>query len=146
MVTISELELMNRWILAAAIVSMLTFFIHVFGGGPEIHVPVLESSLSIELKAVLSVVWHGVSAMLLINSGALLVAARSSDYRLPLVALVSAQNLAFAVLFVFYGLAHLGTLLLMPQWLIFLALTGLSLAGLRSGPPKNSIGQLEKTP
>ena len=124
-------NVMNKLILSAAMLSVLTLFAHVFGGGPEIHVPVLESSLSLELKAVLSVVWHAITAMLLINSVALFLAAKSQYSQKTLVLFVSVQYLAFAALFVFYGFTHLGTLLLMPQWSVFLLMPALAFAGLR---------------
>ncbi len=33
---------MNKLVLSAGMLSVLTLFAHVFGGGPEIHVPVLR--------------------------------------------------------------------------------------------------------
>ena len=120
--------------------SVLTLFAHIFGGGPEIHVPVLESDLPLELKAILSVIWHAVTAVLVINSVALFLAARSKSVAKMLVLFVSSQYLLFAALFVFYGITHLGTLLPMPQWSVFLLMPALALAGLR---PRNT-GQVEK--
>lgn len=122
---------MNKLILSAAILSALTLFAHVFGGGPEIHVPVLESNLPLELKAILSVVWHIVTAVLVINSMALFLAARPKSVAKMLVLFVSSQYLLFAALFVFYGITQLGTLLPMPQWSVFLLIPALALAGLR---------------
>ncbi len=122
---------MNKLILSAGILSVLTLFAHVFGGGPEIHIPVLESDLSLELKAILSVVWHAVTAVLVINSVALFLAAKSKGAEKMLVVFVSSQYLALAILFLFYGITHLGTLLLMPQWSVFLLMPALALAGLR---------------
>ncbi len=122
---------MNKLILCAGILSVLTLCAHVFGGGPEIHIPVLESDFSLELKASLSVVWHAVTAVLIINSVALFLAAKSKGAEKMLVVFVSSQYLAFAALFIFYGITHLGTLLLMPQWSVFLLMPALALAGLR---------------
>ncbi len=132
MVRVHKIAVMNKWIFSAGMLSVLTLLLHVFGGGPEILVPVLESELSVELKAILSVVWHMVTAILALNALALFCAARPHAFRKPLVVLVSSQNLAFAALFVFYGLTRLGTLLPMPQWVIFIVLAGLALAGLRN--------------
>ncbi len=132
--------IMNKLIVSAAILSVLTLFAHVFGGGPEIHVPVLESGLSPELKAILSVVWHAVTAVLVINSVAFFLAAKSNATEKMLVVFVSIQYLAFAALFIFYGITHLGTLVSMPQWSVFLLMPALALAGLR--PRK--IKQVEK--
>ncbi len=122
---------MNKLILSAGMLSVLTLFAHVFGGGPEIHAPVLESDLPLELKAVLSVIWHAVTVVLVINSVALFLAAKSKGGEKMLVLLVSGQYLAFAALFVFYGITHLGTLLPMPQWGVFLLMPALALTGLR---------------
>ncbi|HEB93492.1 MAG TPA: hypothetical protein ENI94_08495 [Gammaproteobacteria bacterium] len=58
-----------------------------------------------------------------------------------LVVFVSSQYLTFAVLFIlYYGITHLGTLLPMPQWSVFLLMPALALAGLRS----RKIKQVEK--
>jgi len=121
---------MNYWILSSGILSIGTMFLHIIGGGREVHVPVLESELSTGLKAILSIIWHAITAILAINGAALLWAAASPELQKPLVLLVSFQYLAFAILFIFYGWIRLGTLLPMPQWIIFIALAGLALAGL----------------
>ncbi len=122
---------MNKWILSAGILSLLTLLAHVFGGGPEIHDPVLESDLLVELKAVLSVIWHAITAILAINGVALFMASRHARYQKPIVLLIAGQYLAFAALFIFYGWIRLGTLAPMPQWTIFIAISVLALAGLR---------------
>jgi len=131
---------MNKLVLSAGMLSVLTLFAHIFGGGPEIHVPVLESDLPLELKTILSVVWHAVTAVLVINSVALFLAARSKSVEKMLVLFVSSQYLVFAALFVFYGITHLGTLIPMPQWSVFLLMPALALAGLRT----RKTGQVEK--
>jgi len=122
----------NKMVFVAGLLSVLTLFIHIFGGGPEVHDPVLQSALSVELKAILSVIWHAISAILLINAVALFIAAKSPMVLKPIVIIVSSQYLAFAALFIFYGVTHLDSLLPMPQWVIFIVLAVVGLIGLRS--------------
>ncbi|MDH5377604.1 MAG: hypothetical protein OEX00_04715 [Gammaproteobacteria bacterium] len=121
--------MINKTVLAAAVLSGFTLLIHVFGGGPEVHDPVLASTLSVELKAILSVIWHAITFVLLINSVALVVAAKSPALTKPIVIMVSSQYLAFAALFVFYGITHLGSVAPMPQWIIFSVLAAVGLTG-----------------
>lgn len=127
----SENIMTNKMVFVAGVLSVLTLLIHIFGGGPEVHDPVLQSTLSVELKAVLSVIWHAISLVLFINATALFIAAKSPMLQKPIVILVSSQYLAFAALFIFYGVTHLGSLLPMPQWIIFMALAAIGLIGLR---------------
>ena len=121
---------MNKWILAAAIICGVTFFLHVIGGGMDVHNPLLESELSVELKAIISVIWHMISAQFLINTIALYVASRSESLREGLVWLVSIQFIAMAAIFVFYGISRLGSPFAMGQWTIILLISILALVGL----------------
>jgi len=127
-----EATLMNYWILSAGILSLLTLLLHAFSGGPEIHVPILESELSVELKAIFSVIWHAITAVLGLSGAALLLTARRRTPPKALILFIFSQYLAFTALFVFYGLTRLESLLPMPQWTIFIVLTGLTLVGLRN--------------
>ncbi|MGE6782298.1 hypothetical protein ACQKGL_07230 [Ensifer adhaerens] len=124
---------MSRWLLAAGILSLVTTGIHLFAGGPDVHAPLLESSPSPLLQTYVSLLWHATSAILLINSLALLVAAVDGRYRRPLAGAVIAQYLAYAALFVGYGLAYLGTLWTTPQWAAFVVMAGLAAIGAQSG-------------
>lgn len=122
---------MNKMISAAAALSLATFFLHVFGGGPEIHQPLLADAANVTLGAFVSVLWHFVTVILLINSGALGLAAARPDYRTPLVVLVSGQSFAAAIVFLFYGWTRLESFMAMPQWLLFAGIGGLAFAGSR---------------
>ena len=122
---------MNKWLLAAGILGFVTVLLHEIGGGAGVHVPILESSLSVDLKAISSVIWHGIGAILLINSGATLLAAWSENLRRPLIFLICVQYAAFTMLFLYYGITRQNSVLLMPQWTIFLVLIGLLLMGIR---------------
>lgn len=123
---------MNRYLLAAAIMSFLTMLVHVFLGGPEVLDPGLASPLDDVWKGVFVVVWHAVSAILLINAVALGFAARGQGAK-PVALLVAAQYLAFTALFLFYGATMLGTLWPMPQWIIFIAISAVILWPYRPG-------------
>ena len=131
---------MNKILLAAAALSAATALLHVFGGGPEVHEPLLESGLSGLLAAFTSVLWHFVTVIVLANSAALCVAAIREDSRNALVVMVSGQYLAFAALFLIYGLMQLDSVMLMPQWLLFVAISGLAIAGMtRPGSGRNPV-------
>ncbi len=129
---------MNKWILAAGTLSALTLAVHVFAGGPDVHNPMLALAGAFPdvLKTFISVMWHAVTVILAIDSVALLLATRYSRPQKALVWLVCCQYVAFAALFVFYGAFHLGSLLLMPQWIVFLLISGLAIAGLRASPER----------
>lgn len=134
---------MNKLIAAAAALSLATFLLHVIGGGPEIHQPLLAGAPSGTLAAFTSVLWHFVTVIVLINSGALGLAAVRQDWRKPLVVLASGQYLAVAMLFLFYGWTRLGSFMVMPQWLLFVGIGGLAIAGLsRSGGYRDAAAGL----
>ena len=124
---------MNPWILISAGLSAVTVLLHVLGGGTEVHAPMLASELSVILKAYSSVLWHAVTIVLVINSLALLVAAFRVSLQKPLVLLAAWQYLGFAILFGIYGMTRLGSLMPMPQWIIFCLIVAPAVMGLKRG-------------
>jgi hypothetical protein len=102
-------------------VSALACGVHVTYGGVRIHKPLLQSDASRLVRAVGSVIWHAATAMMLLNSIALLYASTQSAASVPLVVLVIVQYLAAAALFITYGLSRFGSLLVLPHWIAFLA-------------------------
>ena len=90
-------------------------------GGPEVHLPIQQSELSLELRALSAVLWHAVTVILTIFAIAAFFSARRKNADLGIIMI--AVQVGFAGLFVYYGLALLGTLWLMPQWIIFLAIS-----------------------
>ena len=122
---------MNIPILLASLLSFLTLGAHIFGGQPEIMLPVLDSELSDYLKAILMVIWHAITAILLVNSIALFFASLKNAHQPIIVNLISIQYLFWAALFIFYGMKNLGTLWTMPQWIAFILIPTLALWGLR---------------
>jgi hypothetical protein len=129
---------MNKWVLAAGALSLITLGVHIFAGGPEVHDAMLALSTAFPsvLQAFISVMWHAITVILAINSVALLLAARYSPSQKTLVWFVVSQYIAFAALAIFYGVLRLGSILIMPQWIAFVLISGLAIAGLRTSPNK----------
>ncbi|SFK24844.1 hypothetical protein SAMN04488518_103243 [Pseudovibrio ascidiaceicola] len=130
---------MNKWLFASGILSLLLMLVHVFLGGPEIHDPVLGSTLNPRVIAVLSVVWHGITVVMLVNGVLLLAAAYRPYLVIGVVWVVIGQYGGFALLFIFYGLSHLGNLMAMPQWVAFTIIAGCVAMGMRRAGKQNAI-------
>ena len=119
----------NPWYLTAAAAMAVTTLVHVFMGGPEVYAPLRAATLDPVVQSVLSVVWHMVTLVLAIMAITYWVL-----WQRPAVALAASNGaicLGIALLFLGYGMADLGTLWPMPQWIIFLLVFGLTCLGLR---------------
>lgn len=124
------MSMTNKTIAVAGVLSFGLSALHVTGGGQSALVPALESNASDLVKAFISVSFHGVTVNLIICSVMLLMAARSETHRMVLTSLVIADYVAFAGLFLFYGMTQLGTVFLMIPWTIFLLIVVVSAVGL----------------
>ncbi|MCF6273705.1 MAG: hypothetical protein L3J37_11060 [Rhodobacteraceae bacterium] len=111
---------MNFWYLAATVLTIVTIGAHVIGGGPEIHKPVLESELAKDVKAVVSVIWHAITAILVLSAIWMGLAAMGRGS--GAVPYIAAQFFAFSGLFMLYGALRLGSPFIFPQVYIFLIL------------------------
>ncbi len=113
----------------AALLMALTFFVHVFAGGPEVYTPLRHAGLSAVLTAFSSVLWHMVSVTLAVLALALAVLSVRPDPVFE--TLLSGLQLAYAALFIAYGFVDLGSLWPMPQWIVFLIIPVLTFLGQR---------------
>lgn len=120
----------NKVLATASALSLALTAAHVFGGGVDVHVPLLATDASDVLKGFVSVIWHGVTTNLLICSLMLLIAARNRSYRTMLTGLVITNYLAFTGLFLFYGITRLGSVFLMTPWIGFAIIVSVAAAGL----------------
>ncbi len=134
---------MSKYYLFAGIASLALLALHIIGGEFVVHRPLLQSTLSIELKAFSSVLWHVVTAMIAFNTAALFWIVRQQQNQKPLALLVTAQYGATAIVFMSYGMLRHGSLLPMPQWSLFLLTTFLILVALRKDQINNRIGDLK---
>lgn len=111
----------------AAALMAATLGIHLFTGGPEVHDALLAGQPVPGLRAFTSVLWHAVSVNLLVFTVALAALALRPNRALE--ATLAATQIGFAALFLAYGTVVLGTVWLMPQWVIFLAIPALTRFG-----------------
>ncbi len=118
----------NSWLGASGLLMILTVFIHIFAGGPEILVPTRASELAPVIVSVLSVIWHAITWILILIAAALIWTAMRPNR--GVVVLTVAIQLGLAALFVLYGLSDLGSLMQMPQWIIFTSIPALTIVGL----------------
>jgi magnesium-transporting ATPase (P-type) len=119
------------WFLIAAALSLITTAIHVLAGTPEIMSPLLASNLPPVVKGVFDVMWHQITALLLIGSSASLVAAARPSWRLPVAILIGGQFTLIAVLFFGLGLMWFSSPWPMPQWVLFGTMAMLLVVGSR---------------
>ena len=101
---------MNYWLVLASALSLLTCGVHIFAGGREIHTPMIASALHPVMKAIWSVVWHAVTIIMLMNAVAFLYAAQNPDTAWIVSIYPIVTSLACAGLFLFYGVARLGSI------------------------------------
>lgn len=120
---------MNAPLTCAATLSALTCAVHIVYGGAKVHRPVLTSNAPRLAQGVISVVWHGITALLLLNAVALLYAAQDPGRAKPMALLIAAQYFAAAALSFIYGILGFGSVLVMPHWTAFLVMALLALWG-----------------
>ncbi len=111
---------MDYWYLAATALSVATIGAHVIGGGPEIHQPVLKSDLAKDVKTVVSVIWHAITAIMVLS--AIWLGLASVGRGLGGMPYIAAQFFAFTGLFMLYGYLRFGSLFKFPQVYIFFSL------------------------
>lgn len=128
---------MNKPMMAAAVLSAVTLVIYVIGGGQDVHAPIQASDLELPLRAISAVIWHFVSLILAVQAVGLFAVARRPNPQLA--GMLIAIQIGTAGLFVFFGVTMLGTLWIMPQWVIFGTLGALGLWGMKKGAPQRPL-------
>ncbi len=121
---------MNKTIALAGALSLALTAIHVFGGGNDVHVPLLQTNASDVLKGFTSVIWHAVTANMLICTGMLFIAAKNKHQSALLAGLVIANYLSYVGLFVFYGITRFSSLFVMVPWIGFLIISVVTMLGI----------------
>jgi hypothetical protein len=123
-------DIMNLWLLAAGTSALLLNLVHIFLGGRKIHRPMVAAHWPEPAKAIWSVLWHAMTAVMGFGGLALVAAAFLPTLALALSVLPVALFASAAGLFVIYGLKRLGTLSILPHWAAFAAIAALAVIGL----------------
>lgn len=87
--------------------------------------------MALPLRAISAVIWHFVSLILALQSVGFFAVARGDNAQLGW--FLIAIQFGTAALFIYCGVMMLGTLWIMPQWVIFAALGALGLWGMKKG-------------
>lgn len=110
--------------------------VHQWVGGPEIAEPIAAAPLAPEVRAVAAVVWQAVTALLLLD-GIAIIAGLWWPSRAVL-AMATAQNAAFAALFLVRDVTVFGDILTLPQWIGFAVVIAAAVPALRRPMPRAS--------
>jgi hypothetical protein len=123
----------NGWLLTAGGIATATTLIHATAGGLSVVRPLLGSEVAAEPKRTLHVVWHMVTADLLLSSIALLALAFTAAPSTALVLFIAAQYLAYAMVFLSITLTAdwPRPLLRLPQWMLLLPVAVFAFIGTR---------------
>ena len=113
---------MNKLIGLAALGMMGTLALHTFGGEVTVHRPLLADALTAEMDLYVSVLWHGITAVIALGALALIYATWRTNPPKPMLWLIGGQTLAVGLLFIGYGLLRTNSLWVAPQWIILVPL------------------------
>lgn len=113
---------MNKLIGLAALGMMGTLALHTFGGEVTVHRPLLAEALTAEMDLYVSVLWHGITAVIALGALALIYATWRTNPPKPMLWLIGGQTLAVGLLFIGYGLLRTNSLWVAPQWIILVPL------------------------
>ncbi len=113
---------MNRLIALAAVGMAGTFALHTFSGEGTVHRPLLVDAVTAEMDLYVSVLWHGITAVIAFGTIALVYASLQKLPPKPLLWLVGGQTLAVGLLFAAYGVLRTESLWIAPQWVILVPL------------------------
>ncbi len=130
---------MNIAFAISGLLMAATTGLHVFGGGPEIHEPIQASALEPALRAISAVLWHAVTVILIVFTVGNAYLAKFPNP--PLAIALIATQVGFAGLFIYYGMALLGTVWVLPQWTIFSTISCVMLWGLRADLKGNPVAR-----
>lgn len=130
---------MNRRMMAAAALALLTAGVHLVLGGQDVIDPLLDSALQHTAKLTLYGAWHLVTVTLFASAAVLFVGARAPGAAGPRARarLVGWLWCAFGLVFLAVAAGQGGGDAFMewPQWILLLPVGLLALSGTRSSDP-----------
>jgi len=122
----------NPWSLTAGGLLAATALLHLVGGEIDVHRPLRALTGAGEMGLYASVLWHGISVLLLASAAGLVMAgvgAGRERWRGAAI-LATAQTAGLGALFLLYGVHLAGSVWVAPQWALLLPVAGLATIGL----------------
>lgn len=120
---------LSFWLIAAGVISIATTGLHVFGGTPEIMVPLHGSDAPILSKGIAQVMWNQITFLLLLGGAVFIYAALRPNRAKDIASTMIILFLGITGLFLFTGITMFGGVWAMPQWTLFLAMAALAAIG-----------------
>lgn len=122
----------NYLAFVAALLMAVTSAAHLFGGEFDVHRPLLALTKTPEEALYVSVLWHGVSVMLILSTIAAAYGVR--HHAAATLWLAGVQTCALGLVFIYYGALRAGSLFTAPQWTILLMAGALACLATRTVP------------
>jgi hypothetical protein len=109
----------NKWLLAAAILSLAATALHLIVGTPELMHPVYNSAAPAVSIATVEVMWNGIALLCVVTAAILLYAAVTPDTAFELSLAVLDIFVGMTALFFVIGYVRFGEFNTLPQWQFF---------------------------
>ena len=109
----------NKWLLAAALLSLAATALHLIVGTPELMHPVYNSTAPAVSIATVEVMWNGIALLCVVTAAILLYAAVKPNVAYELSLAVLAIFVGMTGLFFVIGYARFGEFNILPQWQFF---------------------------
>jgi len=106
------------WLYAASLLCALTTLIHIFGGGPAVAKPLLDSALDDEAKYTNYYCWHMVTIVIAAMAICFFLAARRPE-SFQLGVLATVLSFAFGIWSVALVIGKKQGFFTLPQWALF---------------------------
>lgn len=130
----SRTEKMSLPLLIAALGMGCVTLIHIVAGGADVYVPLMEAVPNAEMGLYVTLLWHFVSLFLAFGAMVFGLAAIDLQRWRSAVWATAILTLGMGILFFAFGLSHLGTPMIAPQWILVAPIVGLALWPLRRRP------------
>lgn len=130
----NSMQKFNFWYFIAALLCLFMMGMQVFVGSPQLNLPIQQSTLPPNIRAVAEVAWHSVTAAYGLMVAALLYLCMKPG-NAALAKYIIAQLIALSTLFLIYSITRFGNVTSMYLWPIFLVISVTVGMGVRKARP-----------
>jgi len=118
----------NSYFIFAGFLNFFTAFLHLIGGQLDLVNPLLQSSLSLEIKTQWLGVWHMATIILFASTIILFISAYQQKFTTELIKFIGYLYILLSIPFMITNLIY-G--ILVPQWILLLPIGILTLIGIK---------------